>query len=173
MSKQIIPEERIVSKIILLRGEKVILDVHIAELYGIETRTLKQAVNRNEDRFPDDFMYKLTDKEIDEVVSQNVIPHKKYFGGATPYAFTETGVAMLSSVLKSGRAVEMNIAIMRTFVALRKIALNYEEIMKMLKKMESEYEGKFKEIYNALNYLLNPTNPSQNKIGFKQKGSKD
>jgi hypothetical protein len=87
------------------------------------------------------------------VVSQNVIPHKKYFGGATPYAFTETGVAMLSSVIKSGRTVEMNIAIMRTFVALRKMALNYEEIMKKLKKIESNYDGKFKEIYDALNYL--------------------
>jgi hypothetical protein len=105
-------------------------------------------------------MYKLTNKEIDQVVSQNVIPHKKYFGGATPYAFTEAGVAMLSSVLKSERAVEMNIAIMRTFVVLRKMGLNYEEIMKKLKKMESEYDGKFKRIYDALNYLLNPTNKS-------------
>jgi hypothetical protein len=87
MRKQIIQEERIVSKIILLRGEKVILDVHIAELYGVETRTLKQAVNRNVDRFPDDFMYKLTNKEIDEVVSQNVIPHKKYFGRSHSICF--------------------------------------------------------------------------------------
>ena len=101
MEKEIVPQERILKKIILLRNEKVILDVHIAELYGVETRALKQAVKRNLNRFPPDFMYELTENEIDFVVSQNVIPHKKYFGGASPYAFTETGVAMLSSILKS------------------------------------------------------------------------
>jgi len=172
MAKIIIPEERILNKIILIREEKIILDVHLAELYGVETRTLKQAVRRNLDRFPDDFMYELTDKEIDTVVSQNVIPHKKYFGGATPYAFTETGVAMLSSILKSGRAVEMNIAIMRTFVALRKMALNYVEIMKKLEEMESTYDDKFKELHKALSYLLNPPEPPRDPIGFKQKGKK-
>lgn len=172
MSKLIIPEEKIIKKIILIREEKVILDVHLAELYGVETRTLKQAVKRNLDRFPDDFLYELTDQEIEEVVSQNVIPHKKYFGGATPYAFTETGVAMLSSVLKSGRAVEMNIAIIRTFVALRKMALNYSEIMNKLEKMEAEHDGKFKEIYEALNHLLNPPTPPHREIGFKTKGEK-
>ena len=100
MEKEIVPQERILKKIILLRNEKVILDVHIAELYGVETRVLKQTVKRNLNRFPPDFMYELTENEIDFVVSQNVIPHKKYFGGASPYAFTETGVAMLSSILK-------------------------------------------------------------------------
>jgi hypothetical protein len=172
MSKPIIPEERIIKKIIIIRGEKVILDVHLAELYGVETRALKQAVKRNLDRFPDDFLYELTDKEVDEVVSQNVIPHKKYFGGALPYAFTETGVAMLSSVLKSGRAVEMNIAIMRTFVALRKIALNHEDIMKKLKEMEMNYDGKFKEVYKALNHLINPPTPPHREIGFKTQEKK-
>jgi hypothetical protein len=94
----IVPEERIVKRILLIRGEKVILDIHLAELYGVETRTLKQAVKRNIKRFPDDFMYELEEDEVQLVVSQNVIPHKKYFGGAKPFAFTETGVAMLSSV---------------------------------------------------------------------------
>ncbi|MEN8249689.1 MAG: ORF6N domain-containing protein [Bacteroidota bacterium] len=166
------PEERILNKILLIREEKVILDVHLAVLYGVETRALKQAVRRNINRFPDDFMFELTAKEIDLVVSQNVIPHKKYFGGAIPYAFTETGVAMLSSILKSERAVEMNIAIMRTFVALRKIALNYVEIMKKLKAMESTYNDKFKEIHKALSYLLNSPNLSRRPMGFKQKGRK-
>jgi len=172
MTKVIIPEERILSKIILIRNEKVILDVHIAELYGVETRTLKQAVKRNLDRFPADFMYELTDIEINEVVSQNVIPHKKYFGGAIPYAFTETGVAMLSSILKSGKAVEMNIAIIRTFVTLRKMALNYTEIAKKLEEIESKYDGKFKEVYKALKHLLSPPTdpiPPKKSIGFKQK----
>ena len=169
MKKLIIPEERILNKIMLIRDERVILDVHIAKLYGVETRTLKQAVKRNIDRFPPDFMYELTEEEIDAVVSQNVIPHKKYFGGATPFAFTETGVAMLSSILKSGRAVEMNIAIIRTFVALRKIALNYEEITKKLEEMESKYDNRFKEVFKALKYLLNPPGSPKEPIGFKQR----
>lgn len=171
MSKKqvVIPEERILNKILVIREEKVILDVHLAELYGVETRVLKQAVRRNLDRFPEDFMYELTDVEIDEVVSQNVIPHKKYFGGAAPYAFTETGVAMLSSVLKSDKAVEMNIAIMRTFVAMRKMALNHRDIMKKLEEMKAENDKKFKDIYAALEYLLSPQNPPRKAIGFTAK----
>ncbi len=168
MNKEIIiPEERILTKIFLIRGEKVILDVHLAELYGVETRALKQAVKRNSGRFPPDFMYVLTELEIEAVVSQNVIPHKKFFGGSAPYAFSETGVAMLSSVLKSDKAVEMNIMIIRTFVTLRKMALNYREIMQKLKTMESENDEKFKEIYAALNHLLSPPNPPRKRIGYK------
>src|SRR6186713_1450685 len=106
-NKIAVVEERIIQKIVLLREEKVILDVHLAELYGVETRALKQAVRRNIDRFPVDFMFELTEDEIKTVVSQNVIPHKKYLGGSQPFAFTETGVAMLSSVLKSHTAIEM------------------------------------------------------------------
>ena len=97
----IIPQEQIIQKIMLLREEKVMLDVHFAEMYGVETRALKQAVRRNFDLFPDDFMFELTPEEIDIVVSQNVIPSRKHLGGSAPFAFTETGVAMLSSVLKA------------------------------------------------------------------------
>ena len=107
---------------------------------------------------------------IEHVVSQNVIPHKKYFGGANPFAFTETGVAMLSSVLKSERAVEMNIVIMRTFVALRKVALNYKEIMKKLEEMKIDNDEKFTDIFTALDYLFNPPEPkvaARKRIGFK------
>jgi hypothetical protein len=169
-NNSIIPEERIINKIVLLRGEKVILDVHLAELYGVETRALKQAVRRNRNRFPADFMYELEELEIELVVSQNVIPHKKFFGGAKPYAFTETGVAMLSSVLKSERAVEMNIVIMRTFVTLRKIAMSHDEIMSRLKQMKLEYDEKFEDIFTALDYLFNPPQPhteERKRIGFK------
>jgi hypothetical protein len=171
MSKKqaIVPEERILNKILLIREEKVILDVHLAELYGVETRALKQAVKRNMDRFPEDFMYELTEEEVEEVVSQNVIPHKKHFGGAKPYAFTETGVAMLSSVLKSEKAVEMNVAIMRTFVAIRKMALNHQDIMKKLEEIKADNDKKFKDIYAALEYLLTPPNPPRKAIGFKAK----
>lgn len=96
-----------------------------------------------------------------------MIPHKKFFGGAVPYAFTETVVAMLSSVLKSEKAVEMNILIIRTFVALRKMALNYQDIMQKLEAMELGNSKKFKEIYEALNFLLSPPNPPRRRIGYK------
>ncbi len=160
-------EEKIIRKIVLLRDEKIILDVHLADLYGVETRVLKQAVRRNLDRFPNDFMFELTEDEIETVVSQNVIPHKKYLGGAVPFAFTETGVAMLSSVLKSPKAIEMNIAIMRIFISLRKIATNYKDVMQILNEMRSQYDSQFTELYNALSKLINPPQEPRKRIGFK------
>jgi hypothetical protein len=172
-NKIAIVEEKIIQKIVLLREEKVILDVHLAELYGVETRALKQAVRRNIDRFPTDFMFELTEEEIEAVVSQNVIPHKKYLGGAKPFAFTETGVAMLSSVLKSHTAIEMNIAIMRTFVALRKISSNYKEIMQLLSDMRSQYDAQFEEVYTALEKLINPPQEPRPRIGFRRQGEED
>lgn len=159
----IIPGERIVQKIFSLRGENVLLDVHLAELYGVETRTLKQAVKRNMERFPPDFMFELHIKEVNALVAELVIPHKKFFGGSKPYAFTETGVAMLSSVLKSESAVEINIAIMRTFVALRRTKLSHKEIMQKLEEMKEYNDEKFKGIFAVLDYLLNPPKTS---IGF-------
>ena len=152
----------------LLR-EKVILDVHLAELYGVETRTLKQAVRRNMERFPEGFMFVLSEKEIDSVVSQNVIPSKKYFGGAKPFAFTETGVAMLSSVLRSKKAIEMNVAIVRTFVQLRKLANNYEELIAKMQEMELNYNEQSGEIYQVLQQLLSkPKEKPRTKIGYKK-----
>ena len=144
------------------------LDVHLAELYGVETRVLKQAVRRNRSNFPDDFMFELTEEEIETVVSQNVIPHKKFLGGSTPFGFTETGVAMLSSVLKSASAREMNIAIMRTFIALRKVAANYQEIMQIvITEMRNQYDTNFTQIFNALEQLINPPQQPRKRIGFK------
>jgi len=162
-----IVQETIIKKIIFIREEKVILDVHLAELYDVETRVLKQAVRRNMDRFPEDFMFELSETEIETVVSQNVIPHKKYLGGAKPFAFTETGVAMLSSVLKSQKAVEMNIAIIRTFIALRKVAANYKEVMQILTDLRKQYDSQFTELYNALSKLINPPQGPRRRIGFK------
>ncbi|MBI3815257.1 MAG: ORF6N domain-containing protein [Nitrospinae bacterium] len=100
----LVPIEVIEGKILLIRGQKVMMSTHLAELYGVETRVLNQAVKRNINRFPEDFMFQLNDFEADQLVSQNVIPHRKYFGGSLPYAFTEQGVAMLASGLKSDRA---------------------------------------------------------------------
>ncbi len=169
----LIAEEKIISKIIFLRQEKIILDIHIAELYGVETRTLKQAVKRNRNRFPEDFMFELTEEEVELVVSQNVIPHKKFFGGAAPFAFTETGVAMLSGVLKSPAALDMNIAIMRTFIALRKLSANYKEIMQIITEMRNQYDKRFFELYKTLEQLINPPTSPRNKIGFKHYDRED
>ncbi|QJB30700.1 ORF6N domain-containing protein [Chitinophaga oryzae] len=163
---QLVPEERIIKRIVQVRGEKVILDLHLAELYGVETRTLKQAVRRNIERFPEDFMFELTEEEIESVVSQNVIPHKKHFGGAKPFAFSETGVAMLSSVLRSDTAIEMNIAIMRTFVSLRKLSVNYQEVMRVLDEMRIQYDNQFEDIYRVLEHLIHKPEQPRNVIGF-------
>ena len=145
-----IHEAIIADKIITLRNEKVILDVHLAELYGVETRALKQAVRRNKDRFPDDFMYELNDTEIDEVVSQTVIPSKSYFGGAVPFAFTENGVAMLSSVLNSKKAIEINIAIIRTFTMLRKALLLNKDIVQEIIAIKKKLNNQDKNIDNNI-----------------------
>lgn len=162
---EIIISEDIKSKIYLIRGRHVILDKDLAYLYNTETRILKQAVNRNKNRFPPDFMFVLNDKEIDMLVSQNVIPSKKYLGGALPYAFTEEGVANLASILKSDRAIEMNILIMRAFVSMRKFILKNAELFQRIdhierKQLEFEIktERNFEKIFNAivkmqLNYL--------------------
>ena len=131
-TQQGILEERILGKIFFMRKERVILDVHLAELYNVETRALKQAVKRNIERFPKDFMIRLTDREVNFLVSQSVIPHKKYLGGALPFAFTENGIAMLSSVLNSDAAIGMNITIMRTFTVLRKLSSKYKGIVQVI-----------------------------------------
>jgi len=143
------------------------LDFHLAELYEVETRTLKQAVRRNMERFPSDFLFVLTEKEIDFMVSQNVIPSKSYFGGAIPFAFTEQGVAMLSSVLKSKKAIAVNISIMRAFALLRQHLSNYKNLKESIEALEKEMNIKFKDIYEALNFLLENPKPERKPMGYK------
>lgn len=155
------------TKIIELRHSRVILDFHIAELYGVETRALKQAVRRNSRRFPPDFMFQLSEAEVELMVSQNVIPSRSHLGGASPFAFTEQGVAMLSSVLRSEKAVQVNIAIMRAFVLLRQHLMDYRELQSKIERLEKEMNRKFKDIHEALNYLLEPPQPKRRPIGFK------
>jgi hypothetical protein len=160
--------EIIQQQIIELRGQKVMLDFHLADLYEIETRTLKQAVKRNINRFPNDFMFELNESEIEYLVSQFVIPSKSKLGGAKPFAFTEQGVAMLSSVLNSEKAIAINIAIMRTFVSLRQFAMNYKELNDKI----TEIEKRFPDIYKILNFLMDKENSTssneRNKIGYKK-----
>ena len=161
--------EVIRNKIFEIRGCKVMLDFDLAILYGIENRVLKQTVKRNLKRFPEDFMFSLSEAEINHLVSQNVIPSKSYFGGSSPFAFTEQGIAMLSSVLNSEKAIEVNISIIRAFVTFRQFSLTYSE----LKDRITAVENQFPDIYKALNYLVDKdsiakNNEERNKIGYKK-----
>jgi hypothetical protein len=166
--KTLIPLEVIERRILLIRGQKVILSTHLAELYDVETRVLNQAVKRNIGRFPEDFMFQLNTYEAEQLVSQNVIPHKKYLGGSLPYAFTEQGVAMLSSVLNSGRAIKVNIEIMRAFVRLRQILASNKELAKRLDELEKKYDAQFKIVFDAIRQLMAPQEPEtpKKRIGF-------
>lgn len=167
-----IPVETIERKILLIRGEKVMLDAYLAELYGVETRVLNQAVRRNITRFPEDFMFQLSKEEDESLRSQIVIlnrgrgQHRKYL----PYAFTEQGVAMLSSVLNSERAIFVNIAIMRAFVKLREFLSTHKELANKLAVLERKIEGhdgEIKAIFDAIRQLMAPSKTKGKKIGFR------
>lgn len=132
----VVKADGITGKIYLIRGMQIMLDRDLAELYETETRTLKQAVKRNADKFPEDFMFELEEMEVDQMVSQSVIPSKQHLGGAVPYAFTEQGVAMLSSVLRTSVAVEMSIRIMRAFVAMRRFMISNAEMFRRMDSLE-------------------------------------
>jgi hypothetical protein len=161
------------SKIRIIRGNKVMLDRDLAELYGVETRVLKQAVRRNIKRFPDDFMFQLSKEEFVNWRSQNVMSNADKMGlRYPPFAFTEQGVAMLSSVLNSDRAIDVNIAIMRAFVLLRQHLTDYKDLKEQIAKLEKEMNIKFKDIHQALNYLLQKDkavieHENRKRIGFK------
>jgi len=163
-----VPPERIERSILLIRGQKVMLSVHLAELYDVETRALNQAVKRNIIRFPEDFMFQLSEAEAQQLVSQNVIPHKKYFGGSLPYAFTEQGVAMLSSVLNSETAIKVNIEIMRAFVRLRRMLASHADLARKLEALEKKYDAQFKIVFDAIRQLMAPSEPQppKRRIGF-------
>ncbi len=149
----LVPE--IKSKIFEIRGFNVMLDFDLSNMYKVENRALKQAVKRNIDRFPEDFMFQLTKPEWQELITIcDKLPNNIKFSPALPFAFTEQGVAMLSSVLKSKKALQVNIAIMRAFVFLRQYALSHEDLTKKLHELESKYNKRFKDIYEAINFLL-------------------
>ena len=155
-----------------VRGCRVMLDYHLAELYQVETRALKQAVKRNIERFPSDFMFVLTQEEANLLlsigVSQNVIPPAYNFGVAMPMAFTEQGVAMLSSVLRSKVAIEVNISIMRAFVLMRQMVIGYEELLKRIEELEVSTDAQFNELYQALTQLLSQSKQQKERrpVGF-------
>jgi phage regulator Rha-like protein len=159
----IVPIERIQQFIYVIRGHKVILDSDLANLYGVKTRELNQTVKRNISRFPEDFMFQLIDKEAEHLRSQ-IVTSKKSQGGRRylPYAFTEQGIAMLSSVLKSKRAVEVNIAIMRTFVRLRQVLADNTSLRRKIE----EHDEKIKYIFNILGDMLDEKEKPRKQIGY-------
>jgi len=175
----IVPMERIQRAILLIRGEKVMLDADLAALYGVEVRALTQAVKRNPDRFPPDFMFQLSRNEMDDLRrqfgtsslrSQIVISSlgEGGWGGRRyrPYAFTEQGVAMLSSVLRSARAVQVNVAIMRAFVQLRRLLASHADLARKLAALERKYDAQFKVVFDAIRELMNPPESKRKSIGY-------
>lgn len=186
----LIPTERIERWILLLRGQKVLLDVHLAELYEVEVRTLNQAVRRNIERFPEDFMFQVTWDEAREILrSQFVILDDRGSAGSSgvndlprsqsvilesgknlkyrPFAFTEQGVAMLSSVLRSPRAIQVNVAIMRAFVRLRQMLASNVELARKLAALESKYDAQFKVVFDAIRKLMSTDKVARRReIGF-------
>ena len=168
--------EVIKNKIHEIRGHKVMLDFDLALMYTVENRILKQAVRRNINRFPEDFMFVLSENEINQLVSQFVIPSKSFLGGSQPFAFTEQGIAMLSSVLNSETAIEVNIQIIRIFSRMREVFLTHKDIVLKLEQLEkrliqqdtktNKHEEEIQIIFNVLKKLLNQPQEPRRKIGF-------
>jgi len=165
--------EKIQTKIYEIRGQKVMLDSDLAELYNVETKNLNLAVKRNIKRFPSDFMFQLVKSEWDILRLQ--IETSKGRGGTRylPYAFTEQGVAMLSGILNSDKAIETNIAIMRAFVFVRQYALTHKDLTEKLQELENKYDKQFKDVYEAITYLLQKDNQEKEQKQRKRIGYKD
>ena len=164
---ELIPSENIVEKrILLIRGQRVMLDTDLAGLYGVTTKRLNEQVKRNQKRFPSDFMFQLTKEEFDNLIFQFGISR---WGGTRklPYAFTEQGVAMLSSVLRSKRAAQVNIEIMRTFVKLRELLANHKELARKLEDLEKKYDSQFRIVFDAIRQLMIPPEKTKRQIGFR------
>jgi len=170
INKAIVPIDQIEKKIYIIRGKKIMFDSDLAELYGVEIKVLIQAVKRNIERFPEDFIFQLIKKEYDSLRSQFVTlntgrgKHRKYL----PYAFTEQGVAMLSSVLHSKRAIQVNIQIMRAFVKLREILASHKDLARKLEELEKKYDAQFKIVFDAIRKLMSPPIEPKRKIGYQK-----
>jgi hypothetical protein len=165
-SSSIVPLERIQNSIYLIRGQKVMLSIDLAELYGVSVKMLNQAVKRNAERFPADFMLQLTRQELTNLKSQIVTLESLRTPRAMPYAFTEQGVAMLSSVLRSPRAVKVNIEIMRAFVRLRQLLATHADLARKLEELETKHDAQFKVVFEAIRQLMATPEPRPKQIGF-------
>ena len=171
-TKSALPVEQIQNRIFTIRSSNVMLSPDLAQLYGVEAKVLNQAVKRNTERFPPDFMFQLTPEEFETLKSQIVTSS---WGGprrALPYAFTEHGILMLSSVLRTHRAIQVNIEIMRAFVRMRELVRSNEVLARKLLRLESRYDGLFLIVFRAIRQLLNPKSISTNRIGFRSTKSK-
>jgi ORF6N domain len=177
IKNRIVPDETVINKIYFIREQKVMLDRDLAELYGVETRVLNQAVRRNAERFPNDFMFQLTEQEFNNWKSQIVISNSAKMGlRKKPLVFTEQGVAMLSSVLNSETAIRVNIQIIRVFTKMREMLMTHKDILLQLEKMEKKLTGHDENInliFQYLKKLLNPPQPVRNKIGFRRKDEQE
>lgn len=169
-----IPPERVERRILLIRGQKVMLDSDLAELYGVETKAFNRGVRRNLSRFPQDFMFQLTAEEFEGLrfhfgtssLRSQIGTSKRGGRRYRPLAFTEQGVAMLSSVLRSGRAVQVNIAIMRAFVKLREMLASNRDLARRLDDMEKKYDAQFRVVFDAIRELMKPPEKPRRRIGF-------
>ncbi|MBM4176244.1 MAG: ORF6N domain-containing protein [Ignavibacteria bacterium] len=164
--KAVIPSEVIEQRIFLIRGDKVMIDRDLAELYDVHTKALNQAVKRNTERFPEGFMFRITKEERTVLVTNCDRFRTLRHSTSLPYAFTELGVAMPSSVLKSKRAIQVNIHIMKTFVHLRRMFTENKELSQRLEELEKKYDKQFKVVFDILNQLINPSEPEKRKMGF-------
>ena len=167
LTKLLVPQEVIESKILLVRGKKVMLDRDLALLYKVPTRRLNEQVKRNIERFPKDFMFQLTKEEFGNWRSQIAMSNSKKMGiRRKPYAFTEQGVAMLSSVLNSKVAIQVNIQIMRTFTRLKEIIMSHKGLQRKIEDMERKYDQQFKVVFDAIKQLLIPPEKPKRRMGF-------
>lgn len=171
MTSDLVPIERIRQAILLVRGQKVMLDRDLAALYGTETRVLNQAVKRHAERFPSDFMFQLTREEIRNL-SQFVISSPTSKHAPRMYAFTEQGVAMLSGVLNTPRAIRVNIGIMRTFVQLRQLLASHADLARKLAELEKKYDAQFQVVFDAIRQLMTPPERPKRHIGFHVRESR-
>ena len=169
---QPLPSPDIAQRIFTVRGQNVIVSIHLAELYEVEPRSLIQAVQRNRSRFPPDFVFQITQQEFTNLKSQFVISSSPKHGGARalPYAFTEHGALMAANVLKSKRAAQISVEIVRAFVHLRRFALTNRDLARKIADLESRYDGQFEQVFNTLRVLLASPEPSHNrKMGFQHR----
>lgn len=168
----LVPQETILSKIYVVRDQRVMLDRDLAELYDVKAIRLREQVKRNAERFPENFMFQLTEVETETMVSQNAIPSKQQLGGTLPYVFTEHGVLQLANVLRSGRAVQMSISIIEVFVKMREMLLTHKDLlieMEEIRKKVSGQDDKIELIFNYLKQFIKEKESPRVSIGFKQK----
>jgi hypothetical protein len=166
--KALIPVEMIERKILLIRDEKVMLDADLAVIYGVSTKALNQAVKRNKERFPEDFMFQLTKSEKEEVVTNCDHLKKLKFSPVLPYVFTEHGAIMLASVLNSPVAVQTSVLVVRAFVKLREMLITHKDLARKLADMEKKYDSQFKVVFDAIRQLMTPPATKKRKIGFRR-----